>query len=248
MSQDAKKWKLHQVGITTGFISDYISNLSVVNLKGFAYNAENYDRDLNGFQLDNEGSIFGLSIGVNISLVPFNEKRGFYNTNQEFRLGINLFTLREAMVTYSKDFSYNDTSVTQSGLYCLIDKEMSLTASYRYRLRLGPLSIYGGVGGSLGTSRSEFIFSESTVKTFVEYTNQYVSTNENIDSRDPARRVFYGRLYIPMGISAQTSKKMEIGIETTKGIGFQGAFGHRANFIESSSGWYFTMRYTFKTE
>lgn len=232
--------KLNSFGIEFGLITDRYQQMNLETMHDLTQNPALLSRDLSGLNTNFHRNTAGGRVGVNLSFTPYNSVDNSYNTSREIRFGAT-FTNSEPMVSYNRnDMEGNSSSI----IYCNLVNEVSVNGAYLVKkspVKAPWLSVYAGLGASLGTSfntkmfvmENEYTFDEETQTTNrIEETNEYASKSS-----------FYGRVYAPIGVNATILKKVQIGLEGTLGTGMQSVYGGKTYFMPFSGGFKTTLSY-----
>lgn len=230
----SKKWRVNAVGIGVGDFGDTYQNMSVEGMKSMAIDLPSQNMNLTGLRQDqNTVMISGANLGAYISLSPRNSTKDGYRTGQELRIGLNANIDREAMIQYS-DFNY-DNSV----IYCLIENEVNISASYLFSGTLwNRLGFFGGAGMNLGsTFNNSFLLIEDRS----DSNGNFESTTTTVD----AKSSYYTRGFIHAGIMYHTLGRISFSLETQSGVGMQIVDGAKNNYLSDSCSGRIGLQYRF---
>lgn len=208
------KWKAAKVNIGLGIDWAEYRGMAFDELMDFATEAEKMKRDLTAFTEDARTTTGGAALNVSIGLHPLNVQTGTYRNDRELRLGMGLYSEKEAMVSFKNQEL--DTSI----VYCNLHSELALDAAYLFTGRWGKRWEWLlGMGGNAG-----FTFDNQMVLMSGHYFEEgaHPSTQENLsEERFSARNVYYLRAYLTYGIYYYLLPNTAIGLEGRKGRGLQ---------------------------
>lgn len=237
-----KKWQRSEINFGIGVNWNSFESMSLDELLIFAKDPSQLKRDLQGLEEEATPSTAGADLRVSWNFSPINYTDGTYKTNQALQIGLVLNTPKEAMVSYkSKDL---DTSI----VYCNIHWELGLNAAYLFKGTWGKSDRwhwYIGAGANAG-----FTFGNNMMLVNGKYfePGEHPST-QPIDDVSPepemykAKSVYYTRAFIPYGIHYQVGKKILLGLDMSKGIGWQRVGKDHVNYMKKSSGFALGLKY-----
>jgi len=222
-----RKWLPSTIGIRMGGYEDHYQNLTLQGLQSMIGNQANLQDLLDeGFGEEYFTALTGTNIGLQFSLNPFSRKKDRFNQNHELRLGVSMNTNRESMLVYQREafdtqFNY---SYQEEIIYCLIENEVLIEASYLFRKPLGQkFSIYGGFGANYGsTYGNELLIIESLSEEPISESPNYEAANSS-----------YFRFLMQAGMQVQVFKKMGMYLEFQGGDGVQIVHGGENNSLEN---------------
>lgn len=229
-SSGGKKWQSTNVYVSMGLsFADY-GKMSAEGIMRYAQNPEALQKNLS--QMDEEVTAYtaGLVLQTGIALSPFKASTQSFLNNQELRIGINLYTDKEAMLSYKNENL--DTSI----VYCNIHSELALESAYLFKGNLGKKIIwFVGTGANAGlTFDNEMILMAGRYFGPDEHPSTQESFEENKEIFE-ARQLYHLRVFIPYGLHFQASNAFSIGLEGRKGIGIQAVNGRANNFMRKTN-------------
>ena len=222
-----KKWLPAKVGIRMGGYEDHYQNLTLQGLQsmiGSQTSLSNYLED--GFGEEYFTAITGTNIGLQFSLNPFSNKKGDHNLNHELRFGLSVNTERESMLIYQRESVNNQSNFPfhEEIIFCLIENEVLLDASYLFHWPLSQKFLfYGGFGANWGsTFDNKLLIIESDSQLLGEDTNNYTATNSS-----------YFRVLSQVGMQVQVFDQLGMYLELQGGHGLQIVHGGENNALEN---------------
>lgn len=220
-----KKWKATNMHYGLGVNWAHYDNITLDGILAFAKNPDQLYRDLSSLDEEISTTTGSGQINANLSFSPYNKNKSEYNTHQEIRFGFNLYTPREAMV------SFKNQSKDSSIVYCNLHGEVGMDAAYLFR---GGKKLEWTIGIGYGVSLS---FSNKMVLLTGEYyeEGEHPSEQEVVQIEEFAgKNVYYTRFFIPLGLHYHVSKKIAIGLECRFGSGKQHIQNSDSNRMTSS--------------
>ena len=227
-----KRWQINAVGVTIGSFGDMYDNMTEEGMLSMANGLPNGSINSTAFsKVDNQVMIEGGSLGAYISLNPRNRTQDGYNLNQELRLGINANIEREAMIEFS-DPSYN------SLVYCLIENEINLSASYLFSRTFGRrFGVYGGLGMNVGSTFDNVFL-------LINNTNEDDTSWEAGTTEVEAKSSYYTRGFLHLGL-AYHMRRISLSLDVKSGMGMQFVDGAQNNYIKDSCVGQLGVQYNF---
>lgn len=237
-----KKFKRSEINFGIGVNWNTFESMTLDELLIFAKDPEQLKRDLQGLEEETTPNTAGADLRVGWSFSPLNSATGNYKTNQALQVGIILNSPKEAMVSYkNKDL---DTSI----VFCNIHWELGLNASYVFKGTWGKRdrwNWYAGAGANAG-----FTFGNNMMLINGKYfePGEHPST-QPVDDVSPepemyeAKSVSYTRVFIPYGIHYKMGKRVLLGLDLSKGIGWQRVGKDKMNYMKKSSGFAIGLKY-----
>jgi len=167
-------------------------------------------------------------LNLNITLHPYNSKRGAYNIQQELRLGIAHYRGRNASFYFNKEIIYTvDSSRGFFVNYEEIIDEIAVEGSYLFKAnaykRVGfYIGIGSGTGFSIYSTLTEYTGASTTFNVTIGNTRYELNTDGSSNFRYiKAKSHFYLRAYIPVGINVRIIKRIDIMLEARSGLSYQ---------------------------
>lgn len=237
-----KKWQPSEINFGIGVNWNTFESMTLDELLTFAKDPNQLKRDLQGLEEEATPHTAGADLRVNWVFSPLNPADGTYKTDQALQIGIVLNTPKEAMVSYKNEDL--DTSI----VYCNIHWEVGLNAAYLYKGTWGKRDQWHWyVGGGVNTG---FTFGNNMMLLNGKYfePGEHPST-QPVDDASPepemyeAKSVYYTRLFIPYGLHYQVGKKILLGLDLSKGIGWQIIGKDNVNYMKKSSGFALGLKY-----
>jgi len=227
VKQPVSRWSVSKINFALGLDWARYDGMSLEGVMVFAEEPEKMKRNLQGLEEEARITTGGAALYLNLSLSPLNSSTGTYRNDQELRLGIALYSPKEAMV------SYKNESLDTSIVYCNLHSELALEGAYLFRGQWGRRwhwQIGGGLNGGF-TYGNEMVLMSGHY--FEE--GQHPSTQENLTAEHfMAKQVYYLRGFIPYGLYFRFSDGFALGLEGRSGRGLQFIEGGEVNFMEKA--------------
>ena len=233
-----KKWQSHNVYTTLGLDWVNYGELSADRIMGYAQNPEALQKNLS--QMDEEVTAYtaGLVLQTGVALSPFKASTQSFLNNQELRIGIGLYTDKEAML------SYKNESLDTSIVYCNIHSEVALETAYLFKGNWGKRFIWfvgGGANAGL-TFDNEMILMSGRYFGPDEHPSTQESFEENKEVFS-AKPLYHLRAFIPYGLHFRASNAFSIGLEGRKGVGLQLLNGGGSNLMRKANAFALSARF-----
>jgi hypothetical protein len=230
-SQNTKKrtFSVSALELNVGLDQDHYRSMSLNQLRGFAQDAGELNRDLTGMTEEVNLTATGAYSSFGLRLQKNEIKNASHLQNQALFIRLIFHSPKESMVSYKNEDL--DTSL----VFCNLHKQISTDIAYTWEYSLGKKSkwnVYFGTGWSGGISYSnEMLVISGQYFGEGEHPSSQVSFEENTLKFD-ARTIAFNRLYIPYGIHYQLKPNVSIGIDGKRGIGFQSIIGGPSHFLK----------------
>ena len=197
-----------------------------------------YKNDVAGMKESITIQSIGLNMGANLIWSRPAHKNEFITT--EFRTGMAVNFMKESLIEYY-DQSSNST---QSVMYCFVENDIKLNSDLLFRLGGdSKFSMYSGIGANVSSSFNNqlIVFENYGVNPGVM--NEYTPSNMQGDrTMYTGKNVVYGRLYIPIGVTMQVLRHLEVSTELKVGRGIEQVVGGNANTFRTGE-FSFGLRY-----
>ncbi len=234
--EPSKKWKLTSVNAGLGFDWANYENMSLQGVLSFAKNPDELQRNLQNMEEEATTFTAGVALYASASLSPFNYEKNAYNQNQEVRVGLTLYSPKEAMVSFKNEVM--DTSI----VYCNVHSELAVEGAYILKGKWGKRINWSiGLGANAG-----FTFGNQMILMSGKYfePGRHPSEQESMqEDRYDAKNVYYMRAYIPYGLSYQVNEKVSAGFEARGGVGVQMISGEDSNFMQRTGSFILGIKY-----
>lgn len=221
------KWSVRSFNLNLGLDWARYNSMTLDGLMAFAAEPEKMKRNLQGLEEDARTTTGGAALYFSLSLSPLNRSTGIYRKDQELRLGIALYSPKEAMVSYKNENL--DTSI----VYCNLHSELALEGAYLFKGEWGRRWQWQ-IGGGLNTGLT---FGNEMVLMSGRYfeEGQHPSEQEQLaEERYQAKQAYYVRGFIPYGLYFKVSEGFALGLEGRSGRGLQLIEGGRFNVMRKA--------------
>ncbi len=242
-AQSLPAWRWNQIDFGLGAANDHYPSMSLQEMTAFAKNPEEIERDMSMFTEETSTAAFGAVLLFNIGFSPLDKQTLQYRDDRELRIGMGLYSDREAMLTYKNEDL--DTSL----VYCSLQSEFSLEVAYLFKGTWGKKDRwhwYWGAGMNAATSLSEEMILISG-KYFDPELHPSEQPEEQMTMETYAgTAVNYMRMYVPYGIGHNISKNWILGFDFRTGIGVQFIEGRDTNFIKKTGTFTLGVKHRFR--
>lgn len=230
------KWKVKKIGVSLGVDQDMIKNIDYHYMIKTTHN-----RNLHRFQnleINEEDYYAGVCENPQFRIMVALEVPGLKNT--ELNVGIQGVFGRYDGVYYNnydhngdpKPDGYEYLSVTS------MTSELGFESSITKRVSLGFLNLYGGAGTNLGYSFGGYMnvsghqnistvekdLNRSITDIATQTTYETSSYDEVFNSGMEVKDAFHQRVFAQLGIGVLIRKRLEIGVDYRRGIGYRAVF------------------------
>ncbi len=238
------KWKISSFGQQGGMVSDSYKDMSMDWMLEHTKNTSDLDFDNSGYDLDAQTQITGMNVGLNMSIAPYNFGTKEFRQNQEITVSTNLVVGREAMIEYTaQDADEENSDYRESTIFCLVEKEFNVSASYIYKKQFG--RFFGGAG--LGASYAQTFGNKMLRINSVQNTTEVFEQNQDSETitYEANNSEFY-RVYIPLRFGIDACERWSFFSELRLGGGQEKIETDEVNRMSFHNSVLFSCQYKFK--
>ena len=243
INQSFKSLRLYQFDFGLGIDNDHYTSMSLEDLLAFAKDPEEMKRDLSGLEEDASAVAYGAAFYGNLSYRLLDRNTGYYRNDRELKFGFGYHSSREAMITY------RSTEMDTSIVYCNLQNELTLEATYLFKGTWGKRERWnwywgGGLSGGM-TFNDEMLLISGRYFGPEEHPTEQPEDDLQIDTY-AAKSVRNLRLYVPYGIGYRVGANWILGFDFRTGIGFQQIQGGSSNYIRKTGAFVLGAKYAFR--
>jgi len=239
-SQNFLGMKIKKFGIATtidqdrvsGMDAEYFSNLSKTGLRSDLANQEFPERDIISMTCENPAA------RLDITVLPFRARPNF-----QLNLGTSIMFNRLDDTEYGwYDFDNNDSNYNNIS-FNSYSHEAALEGTLLYNAKLAFLNFYGGAGTNLGYTFAGGMYVSGSYVNDDSFQGEGVDggsfeNSDRIDFREyhEMKNSLHQRVFLHGGVSVIFFKRLELGVEMRRGVGYRYNSGNPFKFTSLVSG------------
>jgi len=228
-SQNFLGMKIKKYGLTTTYDQDRVKNLDAQYFMKLSKDDMSTDLSQYGFSPQNIVSMTceNPALRGSMTVIPFSKI-----PNIQLDLGANAMFNRVDGTEYR--YFYNRAeNIENEFKFRSHSHELALDASLLYNLKMGFFNLYGGVGTNLGMTFAGSMTARGTI---------YNEVKDNGDAHDDPtegdyavesfrehhdiKKILHQRVFVQAGMSIIVLKRLELGIEARRGLGYRYNLGN----------------------